>query len=185
MTTYYNAQSDWHSTYERPERLLLWLGFVEDFDCPKWVYSSSFGSCRTAGQDKGKLVGQGLFWKIRLAASYSAAARGVLSWLSRAAFLDHARLALIQVEAAVEAARRTSKPIKKRFALGFLTGLAGALQVLREDLPWVDVTVSSDYSPDLAEGMQRGRLEIAFMRAEPNFDLAYALVGREPLAAGR
>jgi LysR family hca operon transcriptional activator len=41
--------------------------------------------------------------------------------------------------------------------------------------------VSSDYSPDLAEGLQRGRLDLAFMRAEPNFDLAYTFVGREPL----
>jgi LysR family hca operon transcriptional activator len=62
-----------------------------------------------------------------------------------------------------------------------MTWLAGAMQVLREELPSVDVTVSSDYSPDLAEGVQRGRLDIAFMRAEPNFDLTYALVGREPL----
>jgi LysR family hca operon transcriptional activator len=116
----------------------------------------------------------------------SRGARGVELTVAGRAFLDHARLALIQVDSAVEAARRASKPIKKRFALGFLTGLemtwlAGAMQVLREELPSVDVTVSSDYSPDLAEGVQRGRLDIAFMRAEPNFDLAYALVGREPL----
>jgi len=118
----------------------------------------------------------------------SRGARGVELTVAGRAFLDHARLALIQVDSAVEAARRASKPIKKRFALGFLTGLemtwlAGAMQVLREELPSVDVTVSSDYSPDLAEGVQRGRLDIAFMRAEPNFDLAYALVGREPLVA--
>jgi LysR family hca operon transcriptional activator len=116
----------------------------------------------------------------------SRGARGVELTVAGRAFLDHARLALIQVDSAVEAARRASKPIKKRFALGFLTGLemtwlAGAMQVLREELPSVDVTVSSDYSPDLAEGVQRGRLDIAFMRAEPNFDLTYALVGREPL----
>jgi LysR family hca operon transcriptional activator len=116
----------------------------------------------------------------------SRGARGVELTVAGRAFLDHARLALIQVDSAVEAARRASKPIKKRFALGFLTGLemtwlGGAMQVLREELPSVDVTVSSDYSPDLAEGVQRGRLDIAFMRAEPNFDLTYALVGREPL----
>jgi LysR family hca operon transcriptional activator len=116
----------------------------------------------------------------------SRGARGVELTVAGRAFLDHARLALIQVDSAVEAARRASKPIKKRFALGFLTGLemtwlAGAMQVLREELPSVDVTVSSDYSPDLAEGVQRGRLDIAFMRAEPNFDLDYSLVGREPL----
>src|ERR1700737_1690824 len=38
------------------------------------------------------------------------------------AFMAHARLALIQVDAAVEAARRSAKPDKRRFALGFLTG---------------------------------------------------------------
>ena len=55
------------------------------------------------------------------------------------------------------------------------------MKILRGELPLVDVTVSSDYSPDLAEGLQRGRLDLAFMRAEPNFNLAYTRVGREPL----
>jgi LysR family hca operon transcriptional activator len=117
---------------------------------------------------------------------FSRGARGVKLTVAGRAFLDHARLALIQVDSAVEAARRAAKPFKKRFALGFLTGLeitwlASAMQVLHEELPSVDVTVSSDYSPDLAEGLQRGRLDLAFMRAEPNFDLAYTFVGREPL----
>ena len=39
------------------------------------------------------------------------------------AFLDHARLALAQVDAAVEAARRAAQPAKKMFAIGFQTGL--------------------------------------------------------------
>jgi LysR family transcriptional regulator, hca operon transcriptional activator len=117
---------------------------------------------------------------------FSRGARGVELTAAGRAFLDHARLALIQADSAVEAARRAAKPIKKRFALGFLTGLeitwlAAAMQVLREELPTVDVTVSSDYSPDLAEGLERGRLDLAFMRAEPKFDLTYTLVGREPL----
>src|ERR1700704_3426597 len=38
------------------------------------------------------------------------------------AFLDHARLALTQAEAAVEAARRAAQPAKPTFAVGFLTG---------------------------------------------------------------
>ena len=38
------------------------------------------------------------------------------------AFLDHARLALTQAEAAKEAARRAAQPAKPTFALGFLTG---------------------------------------------------------------
>src|SRR6202161_3031130 len=37
-------------------------------------------------------------------------------------FLDHARLALAQVEAAGIAARRAAQPAKPSFALGFLTG---------------------------------------------------------------
>lgn len=119
-------------------------------------------------------------------ALFSRGARGVELTVAGRAFLDHARLALIQVDSAVEAARRAAKPIKKRFALGFLTGLeitwlAAAMQILREELPSVDVTVSSDYSPDLAEGLQRGRIDLAFMRAEPNFDLTYTVLGQEPL----
>jgi len=38
------------------------------------------------------------------------------------AFLDHARLALMQVDAAVEAGRRAAQPAKKRFAIGFQPG---------------------------------------------------------------
>ncbi len=55
------------------------------------------------------------------------------------------------------------------------------MHILRSELPNVDVTVSSDYSPDLAEGLARGRLDLAFLRAEPGFDLAYQVVGQEPL----
>ena len=117
---------------------------------------------------------------------FSRCARGVELTVAGRAFLDHARLALIQADSAVEAARRAAKPVKKRFALGFLTGLemtwlAAAIRILRDELPTIDVTVSSDYSPDLAEGLQRGRLDLAFMRAEPQFNLAYTLVDREPL----
>jgi LysR family transcriptional regulator, hca operon transcriptional activator len=117
---------------------------------------------------------------------FSRGARGVELTAAGHAFLDPTRVALSQVDAAIEAARRAANPVKQRFALGFLTGLemtwlAAAMHVLREQLPCVDVTVSSDYSPDLGEGLQRGRLDVAFMRAEPGPNLAYTLVGREPL----
>src|SRR5579862_8025852 len=39
------------------------------------------------------------------------------------AFLDHARLALMQVDAAVDTARRAAQPAKQTFAIGFQTGL--------------------------------------------------------------
>jgi LysR family hca operon transcriptional activator len=102
------------------------------------------------------------------------------------AFLDHARLALAQVDAAVDAARRAAQPARKTFAIGFQTGhemtwLPKAMQVLRDEMKRIEVTISSDYSPDLAEALIRGRLDVAFLRPEPTFDLAYEIVDREPL----
>ena len=117
---------------------------------------------------------------------FSRSARGVELTDAGRAFMDHARLALTQVDAAVEAARRAAQPAKQRFSLGFLTGqemawLPEAMHILRGELPNIDVTVSSDYSPDLAESVARGKLDLAFLRAEPDFDLAYQVVGQEPL----
>jgi LysR family transcriptional regulator, hca operon transcriptional activator len=48
-------------------------------------------------------------------------------------------------------------------------------------LPNIDVTVSSHYSPDLADALARGKLDLAFLRAEPGFDLDYRVVSREKL----
>jgi LysR family transcriptional regulator, hca operon transcriptional activator len=117
---------------------------------------------------------------------FSRGAQGVELTSAGKVFLDHARMALSQVDAGVEAARRAAQPAKQRFALGFLTGqemiwLTEAMHMLRDELPNVDVTVSSDYSTDLAEAVVRGRLDLAFMRAEPDFDLAYQIVDKEPL----
>lgn len=113
-------------------------------------------------------------------------ARGVTLTEAGKAFFDHARLALSQVDAAVEAARKAALPSKQRFAMGFLTGqemswLPPAMHILRADLPTIDVTVSSDYSPDLADALVRGKLDVAFLRAEPDYDLAYHPVTQEPL----
>src|SRR6201992_2980811 len=41
------------------------------------------------------------------------------------AFLDHARLALTQADAAKEAARRAAQPSKPTFAMGYLIGQEG------------------------------------------------------------
>ena len=117
---------------------------------------------------------------------FNRSARGVELTAAGKAFLDHARLALSQVDAATEAARRASQPSKQVFALGFLTGqemtwLPRAMQVLRDELPKIDVTVSSHYSPDLADAVARGKLDLAFLRAEPGFDLDYRVVSREKL----
>ena len=113
--------------------------------------------------------------------------RGVELTAAGKAFLDHARLALAQVEAAGAAAREAAAPSKPRFALGFLTGqemdwLPQAMRVLSGELTRIDVTVSSQYSPGLAQDLLRRKLDVAFMRPEPDMpDLDYACVAREPL----
>src|SRR5215468_3093615 len=116
-------------------------------------------------------------------------ARGIELTPAGRAFLDHARLALAQVEAAREAARRAARPAKTSFVLGFLTGqemdwLPEAMRILRDELPNIEITVSSQYSPDLADGLMRGRLDLAFMRREAaSSDLEFAVVIKEPLVA--
>jgi LysR family hca operon transcriptional activator len=114
-------------------------------------------------------------------------ARGIELTAAGRAFLDHARMALAQTQAAVEAARRAAQPAKPSFALGFLTGqemdwLPDAMHILKDELPNIDVTVSSDYSPRLADDLTRGKLDVAFLRPEPQMpDLAYKVVMTEPL----
>ena len=101
-------------------------------------------------------------------------------------FLDHARLALAQVDAAREAARRAAQPAKLSFALGFLTGkeidwLPEAIRLLRDELPNIEITVSSQYSPDLADALVRGKLDVAFLRRETRAtDLMFKVVATEP-----
>jgi LysR family transcriptional regulator, hca operon transcriptional activator len=102
------------------------------------------------------------------------------------AFLDHARLALTQAEAAAEAARRAAQPAKPVFAMGFLTGqevdwLPPATSVLRDELANIEIRVSSDHSGTLANDLQRGKLDVAFLRAERTPDLEFKLVAKEPL----
>lgn len=113
-------------------------------------------------------------------------ARGVELTEAGKAFIDHARVALAQVDAAKASARRAATPAKPRFALGFLTGqemtwLTDAMHLLRTELPNIDVTVSSDYSTELAVALSRGELDVAFMRAESGYGLDYRQVGEEPL----
>jgi LysR family hca operon transcriptional activator len=114
-------------------------------------------------------------------------ARGIELTAAGRVFLDHARLVLAQVEAAGEAARRAAQPAKPSFALGFLTGqemdwLPEALRILRDELPNIEITISSQYSPDLAGALVRGKLDVAFLRPEtPAADLVFKLVTTEPL----
>jgi LysR family hca operon transcriptional activator len=114
-------------------------------------------------------------------------ARGIDLTPAGRAFLDHARAVLSQVEAATEAARRAAHPAKPCFAMGFLTGheltwMPEALRILHNELPNVDVMISSQYSPLLADGLSKGKIDAAFLRRERGAPhLAFRLLVREPL----
>lgn len=114
-------------------------------------------------------------------------ARGVELTTAGRVFLDHARIALLQVEAAGEAARRAARPPKTSFAIGFLTGfemewMAPTMALLRESLSSTELTITSQQSPDLAAGLMRGRLDIAFLRPEKNAPgVTYRVLRTEPL----
>jgi LysR family hca operon transcriptional activator len=114
-------------------------------------------------------------------------ARGIELTPAGRAFLDHARMALAQVATAAEAARRAAHPAKPCFSMGFLTGheltwMPEALKILHDALPNIDVIISSQYSPLLADGLSKGRIDAAFLRRERGApELAYVLLVKEPL----
>lgn len=113
--------------------------------------------------------------------------RGVELTPAGKVFLDHARLALAQVEIAGEVARRAAQLSKTSFVLGFLTGhemtwLPEALRLLRAEMPNIEVVIHSQLSPDLAAGLLQGKVDVAFLRREDQMPgLAFKPVTREPL----
>ena len=112
-------------------------------------------------------------------------ARGIELTPAGRVFLDHARSVLSQVETATEAARRIAHPAKPCFVMGFLTGheltwMPEALRILRDELPNVDVMISSQYSPLLADGLSKGQIDAAVLRREKG-GLAFRLLVKEPL----
>jgi len=114
-------------------------------------------------------------------------ARGIELTPAGRAFLDHARAVLSQAEAATEAARRVAHPSKPCFTMGFLTGhevtwMPEALRILRDELPSIDVMISSQYSPLLADGLSKGKIDAAFLRRERGVPgLAFRPLVKEPL----
>jgi LysR family hca operon transcriptional activator len=114
-------------------------------------------------------------------------ARGIELTPAGRAFLDQARLVLSQVKAAADAARGIAHPAKPCFAMGFLTNhelrwMPEAFRILRDELPNIDVMISSQYSPPLANALLKGTLDAAFLRREQGFpELAFRLLVKEPL----
>lgn len=116
-------------------------------------------------------------------------ARGVVLTAAGKVFLDHARLALSQVEAAAEGARRAEQPEKPVFVIGFLAGqevvwLPHALRIIREEAPGVEIMLSSQSSPELALALMRGKMDVAFLRRETQtVGLSFRFLTKEPLIA--
>jgi len=82
--------------------------------------------------------------------------------------------------------RRAARPVKPTFEAGFLIGeevdwLTTVTRGLGDDLAKLELRISSGYSPQLAEDVRQGKLDVAIIRREPKPDLAYRLLGREPL----
>ncbi|AUC95485.1 transcriptional regulator [Bradyrhizobium sp. SK17] len=114
-------------------------------------------------------------------------AQGIALTAAGKAFLDHARMALLQAEAAKEAALRAAQPPKPVFSLGFLSGaeidlLPEVNRILRDGFPGIDIRLSSDYSPSLAKALMRRKLDAAFMRMDETMeDIACKRVRTDPL----
>src|ERR1700681_3472044 len=114
-------------------------------------------------------------------------ARGIELTPAGRAFLDHARLVLSQVEAAADAARGIAHTAKPCFVIGFLTNheltwMPEAFRILRNELPNIDVMISSQYSPPLANALLKGTIDAAFLRREKGFpELAFRPLVKEPL----
>lgn len=116
-------------------------------------------------------------------------ARGIELTAAGRVFLDHARLALMQIDVACEAARNTERPHKPGFSLGFLPGqeviwLTEALRVLRDDASGADLTITTKSSPELANALMQGEIDVALLRRETKtVGLDFKLLTREPLVA--
>jgi len=114
-------------------------------------------------------------------------ARGIVLTRAGRVFLDHARLALLQVDAACEAARLAEQPSKVVFTVGFLIGqevtwLPETLRILREETPDTEVVIVSQSSPELASALMRDKMDVAFLRREKaTSGINFKPLAREPL----
>ncbi len=114
-------------------------------------------------------------------------AKGVELTAAGRVFLDHARIVLVQVEGAIEATRRAAVPAKPSFVLGFLTGhefqwLQAVMAIMRDELPNTEIVIHSLSSPDLADGLMRRKIDLAFLRHERNAPgIAFRHLIDEPL----
>ena len=108
--------------------------------------------------------------------------RGIELTAAGRVFLDHARGVLLQVEAADEGDAARGAPAKATFVIGFLTGyefdwLPAVMRIMRDELPNTEIVILSLSSPELADGLMRGKIDLAFMRREREHARAWCSPG--------
>jgi LysR family hca operon transcriptional activator len=117
---------------------------------------------------------------------FTRGARGVELTNAGRAFLVHARLAVGQATEAVQAARRAARPARPVFSVGFLTGqeidwLPHVTRILRAELPKIEFKVTSMFSPDVAEALRNGEIDLGFLRVEAKPDVTFVVIAKEPI----
>jgi LysR family hca operon transcriptional activator len=73
----------------------------------------------------------------------------------------------MQIDVACEAARRTEQLVKPVFVIGFLPGkevILQVLRILREEAPDVEITLATKSSPELADALMQGKVDVALLR---------------------
>jgi LysR family hca operon transcriptional activator len=103
-------------------------------------------------------------------------------------FAIHARAILLQEETTIEATRRAAMPAKTSFVIGFLTGyefdwLSAVMRIMRDALPTTEILILSLSSLDLADGLTRGKIDLAFLRRENAPRVVFTRLIDEPLIA--
>jgi LysR family hca operon transcriptional activator len=114
--------------------------------------------------------------------------RGIALTAAGQVFFEHAKLILAQTQIATEATRNAALPLRPSLAVGVLVGhetvwLPRSMGLLRKELFSAEIKVSSGFSTTLAHNLQRGALDVAFLRHELDTDLSFKLVETEPLVA--